>query len=316
MQARAATEDKTEEIKWADALDRICGVDCAQNIDEGLRLACECRHPDALWLHSLFPNAGADVTREEMLVTMAVQGEDPRAMFMCSQVGCSELRPMAEYRFVLLRRAAEAGFAPAQCSWATNHHNENNRGNTVEWLERAAAQGERRALLMLGNMIWDNPIKSNALYQEAAELGQSGAQFYFGQEAFVASDWQRYHWWGKSAARGETSAIQQLQSVAPEQLKLFEEGRGSGRIVFELGSAFEGWVDVAGRRIFGQYTREEAALLQAQRCIELRNEWIAAAKVAIECWLVVGRRRKIVKDIRLMIARKLWDEPWAWGGSK
>ncbi len=33
----------------------------------------------------------------------------------------------------------------------------------------------------------------------------------------------------------------------------------------------------------------------------------------MECWLLVGRRIGVVKDMRLAIARLLWEERWEWG---
>jgi hypothetical protein len=35
------------------------------------------------------------------------------------------------------------------------------------------------------------------------------------------------------------------------------------------------------------------------------------AKEAIGCWSMAGRRRGVVKDIRVMIAKMAW-EPWLW----
>jgi hypothetical protein len=36
------------------------------------------------------------------------------------------------------------------------------------------------------------------------------------------------------------------------------------------------------------------------------------AKEAIDCWLIIGRRRKVVKDIRIMIGKMLWDNRREW----
>jgi hypothetical protein len=42
------------------------------------------------------------------------------------------------------------------------------------------------------------------------------------------------------------------------------------------------------------------------------DRWIAMARAAIACWLATARRLGVVKDIRLLIAQKLWDERAEW----
>jgi hypothetical protein len=41
-------------------------------------------------------------------------------------------------------------------------------------------------------------------------------------------------------------------------------------------------------------------------------EWTAKTQRAIECWIGVGIRVGVVKDIRLVIARMLWNERNVW----
>jgi hypothetical protein len=75
--------------------------------------------------------------------------------------------------------------------------------------------------------------------------------------------------------------------------------------------AFKWHVDAANMKVFGRINLEEA-LEAAQRCIKLHNEWISAAKTAIECWVAVAMKHGVVKDARRMIARMLWAERAAW----
>ncbi len=153
--------------------------------------------------------------------------------------------------------------------------------------------------------------KAIALFGEAAELGHASAQFHFGKEKFVDGDWQRCRWWGRAAARDNGNACYNLRSATRAQLQLFDDGIGSGRLVFELGLAFNGHLDVARGYSFGRSIGNKK-LCAAQRCVELRVEWCSKAKAAIECWIGVGRRFCVAKDIRLLIARMVWAEPWAW----
>jgi hypothetical protein len=106
----AVALDTADLIKWWNALDlfgpnivMMRGADVAK----ALQLARESRHPDAVWLASLFP-AGVAVTQQRMVEVMSQQGDDdPRALLLGWQLGS---RASDEP----LRRAAEMGYAPAQ----------------------------------------------------------------------------------------------------------------------------------------------------------------------------------------------------------
>ena len=104
-------------------------------------------------------------------------------------------------------------------------------------------------------------------------------------------------------------AIREMQKAAGKHFELVSEG--SGRAAFEIGAAFKGHVDVARNMVFGRKWSIDD-LRAAQLCVELHDEWIGFAKLAIQTWLLIGRRLSVVKDVRLLIARMLRDEPWAW----
>ena len=41
--------------------------------------------------------------------------------------------------------------------------------------------------------------------------------------------------------------------------------------------------------------------------IDMYDEWCEKAQLAVETWLVIGRRLKICKDIRRVIGKMVWD---------
>ncbi len=186
--------DKTELIKWADVLDVI-----SSRLNEGLLMARRCYHPDALWLCTLFPDASAPVREDQVLAVMKVQSENPRALFIRYQIRRDT---------VVLGCAAELAYAPAQAAWARICYNE----ERFAWAEKAAAQGSRLGLFLLGQFLWNGTScemdhdRAVRLWKEAAELGDRCAQFHYGRSAFSENDRQRYHWWGKSAVGQERCA--------------------------------------------------------------------------------------------------------------
>jgi hypothetical protein len=102
---RRVDEKKSQLIEWWDAMDTITGQRTTKDIAKGLQMARKCKHDDASWLASLFPN-DALVTKAEMTNVMLAQSDDRRAMFLAFFLGGA--------KDLLLRRAAEMGYAPAQ----------------------------------------------------------------------------------------------------------------------------------------------------------------------------------------------------------
>ncbi len=299
----SALVDKTEQIKWWDVLDMIR----EDMFEVGLRWARECQHPDAQWLASLFPDEPVTMTKQVMLSVMKAQGDDPRALFICFCLSDDK---------VTLRQAATLGYAPAQAVLAECCC----VAEQFAWLEKAVAQGDRQGLFRLGLWLWvgrgctKDRTRAVTLWKEAAELEHRDAQFYFGELAYSASDWQRYQWWGRAAAHGNENVIAHLRTAATEQLKLFEEGKAAGRVVFEIGAACQGHMGVADDKLSGlSVCREE--LRAVQGCVELHEQWCMAAKAAVECWIGVGRRLEVIKDIRLVIAGLVWAQRVEWGKS-
>lgn len=294
-----------EQIKWWDALDRL-----GWSFAECLNLARKCLHPDARWLCSLFPlPSEGNVTPERALALFQSLGEDDaRVLFFRSRIHSSEY---------WLRRSAAMGYAPAQGLLPSIARECN---DVFELAQSAAAQGDRNGLACLAWCYWTangcvkDPDKAKALWKEAADLGNHSAQHNCGVLTFAENDWRRYHWLGKAAAgRGFGRTKPMLLAAARKYLDLHRQGQGSGRVLFEIGLVFKGHVDVEKCTIFGAKTTPDM-MPAVLGCIQAHDEFVLVAKEAIECWIAVGRRlRKFVsKDIRLMIARLLWEQRAEW----
>jgi TPR repeat protein len=218
---RGLLVDRTEQIKWADALDALWSNAC---VEKGLQMARECRHPDAQWLASLFP-VGVPVTRERMAIVMLEQGEDARAMYLAWRFSVAPVG--------VLRRAAEMGYAPAQASLSEECEGE----ECFMWAERAAAQLDRNGLFQLGRRFRlecgcaKNEGKVNELYRQAAELEHSYAQWFYGGSAFGEHDWERFSWWGRAALHG--CSVTFFCASILRLLRLFAKGE-LGRILFTV----------------------------------------------------------------------------------
>ncbi len=57
---------------------------------------------------------------------------------------------------------------------------------------------------------------------------------------------------------------------------------------------------------------EEDQMDALQQVITLYNAMLDRARCAIHWWGMVGQRHRVVKDMRVKIAKMAWEEVWAW----
>jgi TPR repeat protein len=296
--------DKAELTKWWDVLDVLDVLEhhgC--DVEKALRIARESRHPDAVWLASLF-SPGVAVTRARMVEVMREQGEDARALHVAWMLGHDEEHD-------LLERAAAKGYAPAQADLSSVRGG--SRG--FELAQLAAAQGSRRGMyhlgwrLRFGRGCAKDENRATELFRAAAELGEASAEVSYGEVAFGERDWERFHWWSRAVARGRAKRGFWRGTVS--LLSAFEKGE-LGRVLHIAAPLLRANLNVVKQEVFGSYVGEEVSQ-KLLRVLELHEAMLDRARRAIACWSVVGRRRGVVKDMRVMIAKMLWEEPWQWG---
>jgi hypothetical protein len=305
--------DLAEQIEWWDALDKLDFGYAPADFSSFLCMARECQHRDARWLVSLLP-AGGDVTERELLVVMEDQKEqsqDPRAMFLLFLL----LGSVGERAEAELRGAAEMGYAPAQGRLSQWCLDEEDDDEAFKWATLAAAQGDRYGICRLascyesGRGCDKDEVRAIEFFKRAAELSESSSEFAYGRLAFGENDWERYVWWGRAATHGFHH--KELGRSALRFLPLFQEGR-HGRILHTVAPLIRSNIDIDRRLVFRcAYSEEE--IRQLQRVIELHDVMVSRARAAIDCWSMAGRRRGVVKDMRVVIAKMLWEESWRWG---
>jgi hypothetical protein len=294
-----ACVDRAELIKWCDALDALGDDD----VDKGLQMARECQHPDARWLASLFPPT-AHVAPAHVAVVMLQQGDDPRALYVAWKTDF-------ERSDAMLLRAAEMGYAPAQAEWAERVTGE---VQGLFWLRKAAAhaQGNRRGLFLLGWHLYgegaNDRVEAMRLLKESSELEYSVAQYTYGQLAFGMRHWERYYWWGRSVSRGYR--VKRFWNAAVDFLPEFETGQ-HGRVLHTMVSVIRKGLDVVARSVFGEPLDDQMG--QLMRVVVLHEAMLNRAKQAIVCLSVVLWRHGVVKDVRVLIAKMVWEEAWRWG---
>ncbi len=146
-------------------------------------------------------------------------------------------------------------------------------------------------------------------FSKKRQLGYAEAELCYGLFGFDESSRQRYCWWGRAAAKGDVNARNRMAEAALKQLKLSDDGKGSGPALFEIGVACKG--HLGDGEAFGGEMRADF-FNALKRAVALHDEWCEDARRAVFCWMLCSRQLGVAKDLRLLIARALWAKRVAW----
>jgi TPR repeat protein len=286
-------------LEWYKIRDTFFGdSDVPQNIPLALQLAASCAHPDARWL--IEACAGKDVTtKQDAKRVFSALGQND-ACALCFLWCCDDDEGLSP-----LRRAAELCFPLAQAWMAGSTEGE----EKFKFAQLAAAQEERDGCFWLGLCFRDGEgcemdlDKAKENFLRASELGDVYAMSYLG-ELLQESDLQRWRWWGRAAALGLSSSF--LPNFA-KQVELFNAGGGSAAVIFAIGQALKGHVNEEARTIFSSEYYFDSRFGPAKQAIAFYMAQIKATKDAMRAWTLVGIKLKVVKDVRKLIAKLIWD---------
>ncbi len=294
----AKTREKRERIKWFAARSIFfADVQTTSSFAKGLELAKDCEHEDARFLVSLFPD-GPPSDSDQAAAVFLAQND---ARCWCWATQC-EAQPRQE----LLARSAEAG-----CAWAQLlGFGPLDRAEGLSWMEKAAAAGERDALSALAYSLWytSNGVYDDArateLWKEAAELGHAEGQYSFGMSCCINGSLEQFVWMRRAAMQKHYGALAALTTAGASQSLLLAWDRPE-RKLFEIGAGLSA-VDSSDLPML----RHEVAYVR--KTVNMYEQWCREAERGVLCWLWLSRDMGLVKDIRVMIARLIWEERAAW----
>jgi hypothetical protein len=285
-------------LEWYKIRDTFFGFNfVSQNMPLALQLAACCLHPDARWLSEMF--VGKDVRSEEdaKQVFLAQNKEDARAL--CFEWNCRNEAEQEDEG--PLRRSAELGYAFAQAILACASEG----AEKMRWAKLAAEQGERDGMFWAGECFRYgegcekdlNRAKESLLW--ASRLGCVDSMESLG-DMLDETDVQRWHWLGQAAGLGNSWLFLRgfgRQVVTSE----------NATVMFAIGRALQGNVNEEARSIFNDRYDFDSRVGPAKKAIAFYEAQIQATKDAMRAWTQVGIRWKVVKDVRKLIAKLIWD---------
>jgi TPR repeat protein len=285
------------QVEWYKIRDTFLGRNfVSQDISLALELVSSCQHPDALWLTNACAKIGAVSKLGARLLFSALGENDARAV-------CFKWLLDEREDFTPLRRPAELDFAFAQALMA----GETSEEERFKFAQLSAAQGERDGFYWLG-ICFDRGEgcvkdldKAKQNFLSAINLGHCWSLVKLGQ-MHDESDPQRWRLLGRAAGQGAWRGF--LSSFA-KQVESFNSGAGNAAVMLAIGKSLCGHVEK--RTIFNCGRSFESLVGPAKQAIAFYDSQIKATKDAMHAWTQVGIKLNVVKDVRKLIAKLIWD---------
>ncbi len=292
-----------ELFKWLDVRDTLVGENFReQDITAALALARDCKHPDAVWLTSIF-EAYDVATKEDARKVFLRFENDARAL--CFSWWLADDR---EEGLSLLRRSSGMGNAFA-CSTLSVEVWHENKDEAIRLAQLAAAKHERDGFdrcgfCFLAGIGCEKDLNSaEENYLIAAELGNVAAAVEYGY-LLDLSDPFRWLSWGRAALRGSPGFFLDFFS---EQVEQFFSGSGNATVVFLIGRALKGNIDMAKKEIFGSDYNFVSRIGPANQAVSFYSSQIKSARLAVDAWTFVATRLHLIKDMRIYIGKMIWE---------
>jgi hypothetical protein len=281
-------EEVQQVLAWYKIRDLLVGHNFeAQNVKKALELAALSHHVEAVWLTRLFNGHAAESVEQARQVFLGCKS-DEKAVFFASFFDDEQ---DDEEFMSLLSREAHKGYAFAQGMMAGNSSGEEG----FEWAKKSAVQGERDGFFWLGHysVVGGNGTeRAKQCTLIAAELG-SGHAIISVAQTLDKADPQRFVWWRRGLAFSERYD--------------FMAGGGIAAVVFMIGRLLKGNVDQKNGVIFGKLHVTRAWLALAEAALCFHDLQLQACRNAVDCWTRVGLRYGVVRDIRNLIGKMIWE---------
>lgn len=274
---------------------------------EGFAAITVLENEEAKWLKNLFPNGlpcGDDAIRDVFLNVVndtckkTMKKERGRALCYAT---CIYIEPREDSRIVQqIRRvcfkvAAEYGDMLAQSYIATEIGGRFGclTEDSFQWAYLAAAEYEPEGLFVLARCYQfgkggceKDRIKSRFLFEQAALLGYADAMWRYGS-FFARDDPHRYFWKGEAWKKNQHRYCKFL-TIAANEIDFFSEYMTPPSVIFQIGEILKG-------------------VLLENIAVKLFDVWCTRARLAVETWLLIGKRLQICKDVRRIIGKMIWE---------
>jgi hypothetical protein len=286
-------------LAWYEARDTFLGYNYRdRSYARGLMLARKLVNevPEAAWLCSLFPEGEEDISDHLVF----------RRLMSCEGVPAA-----SSYLYFLTRDRGVVGFDrdsakkhPLYLAYTCGTWDTPTLVACADMINP-----EPIALARLVNTTEDdwhvrNPI-SLKLCRRAVDLGHVPAWVAFAHTFDKVNDPLYWLWSGKAAQRGHMQFV--FVREACEYLDEFVQVcRGTSRCIVQIDAMLEHELSLECIKTSNNETLV-TFYNQMMQLADMCRHWRSNARDAVSAWLVVGRRNRVVKDIRRLVGKLIWD---------
>jgi hypothetical protein len=289
-------DELARELEWLKARDALVeGNYVKQDVKRALALAAASQQPQCRWLTGVFDGKTVTTVNEARDVFLADEKKSPASLCFAALLS----QPWDE---ALLRQSADLGYPLAQARMANRTGGE----EMLLFANSAVSQRERDGFCWLG---WCYEVgdgyeedldKAREFRLIAAQLGQVWSMNALGE---LLDDWdpQRWLWWNRAAVLGCSDCFLINFAAVVEN---FDSGSA---VVFLIGRALNGHVNVEKRTIFGKEDDFDNLFGPANSAISFYKSQLSSCRLAVDAWSHVSIRCGVVKDIRVLIGKLVWE---------
>jgi hypothetical protein len=117
-------------------------------------------------------------------------------------------------------------------------------------------------------------------------------------------DPQRFVWFGRAAVSGYPISFVKKMC---DHVCNFNRKAGDAKVVFVIGRALKGHISNEKRTIFGDGWKFDTYIEPANQALHFYECQLQSYRKAVDSWTVIGLKNNVVKDIRKMMGKMIWD---------
>jgi hypothetical protein len=289
------------EVEWLKVRDTLVGENYVKrDVKRALELAAASEHPQCQWLTDLFVRKTVSTVKEAQDVFLADEKNSPVPASLCFAALLS-----SPVDVVLLCKSADMGHPLAQAKMAGRTNGE----EKFQFAKSAASQREREGFFWLGfchqfgKGCEPDLEMAKKLHLIAVQLGSVLSMCCLGR-MFDESDPRWWFWLGRAVVLGFPDAS--FLGNFSARVQSFNSGSGNDAVVFQIGKALNGHVNVEERTIFGGHNLD-IRISSANSAISFYKAQLVSCRLAVDTWSHIGIRCNVVKDIRVLIGKLVWE---------
>lgn len=311
---------------WYDARNVFFGLNYElPDAVRGYDMATTCTHEDAVWLCSVVTRKDLEDAHHGYMLTALFENLDPPSLqsrLFAQVVFCEDENTITD--------AARSGhsFAQAFILELTDMNGDIFEDDEIQWLFESAIALEPSSLYILAKICFlVEPELCTFVLQLATKLGCVKAQYMLVEETYNECDPNAYTILHDCSTRGRkrhVTLVNMFNCIDSYRCGDLQYGSAT----FEIGRLVRGKIgpppcllyNISVLSITDRVYPDISYLVRVSRirdcaifetfhfAIALYEHHTQAALLAIHAWSIIAKRKNVVKDIRILIAKMIWND--------